>query len=163
MISQSCDLGLTLVNGRRRAAAPNRDEAERWRTVMALTRKQLDEFERLLRQQRQQLVADLLEDVARARDESYADVAGSVTDLGDEALADLLSDLDNAEVARDMRTVRELDAALARIADGSYGSCAECGGDIGLERLRAYPTALRCIRCQEVHEKTHAHPGEPRM
>ena len=130
---------------------------------MALSRKQLEEFEGLIRQRRQDLVTELLEDVARARDESYAELAGSVTDPGDEALADLLSDLDNAEVARDMRTVRELDAALARIADGSYGSCAECGGDIGLERLRAYPTALRCIKCQEVYEKTHAHPGEPRM
>ncbi len=130
---------------------------------MALTRKQLEEFERLLRQRREQLVAEMLEDVARARDESYADLAGSVTDLGDEALADLLSDLDNAEIDRDMRTARELNAALARIADGSYGSCAECGGDIGLERLRAYPTAVRCIKCQEVYEKTHVHPGEPRL
>ena len=130
---------------------------------MALKRNQLEEFERLIRQRRQQVVTELLEDVARARDESYADVAGSVTDLGDEALADLLSDLDNAEVARDMRTVRELDAALARIADGSYGACADCEGDIGLERLRAYPTAMRCIKCQEVYEKTHAHAGEPRM
>ena len=126
---------------------------------MALTRNQIDEFERLIKERRQQLVTELLEDVARARDESYADVAGSVTDLGDEALADLLSDLDNAEVARDMRTVRELEAALARIADGSYGSCAECDGEIGLERLRAYPTAMRCIKCQEVYEKTYAHPG----
>ena len=130
---------------------------------MALTRKQLNEFELLITQRRKQLVAELLEDVARARDESYADVAGAVTDLGDEALADLLSDLDNAEVARDMRTVRELDATQARIADGSYGTCAECGGEIGLERLHAYPTAMRCIKCQEVYEKTHAHAGEPRL
>jgi RNA polymerase-binding protein DksA len=130
---------------------------------MALTRKQLNEFEVLITQRRKQLVTDLLEDVARARDESYADVAGGVTDLGDEALADLLSDLDNAEVARDMRIVRELDAALGRIADGSYGTCVECEGEIGLERLRVYPTAMRCIKCQEVYEKTHAHPGEPRM
>ena len=130
---------------------------------MALTRKQLEEFEGLLRQRRKDLVAELLQDVARARDESYADVAGSVTDLWDEALADLLADMDNAEIARDMRTVRELDAALARIADGSYGSCADCGGDIDLERLRAYPTAMRCIKCQEGYEKTHAHPGEPRL
>ncbi|MGA7985007.1 MAG: TraR/DksA family transcriptional regulator [Burkholderiales bacterium] len=130
---------------------------------MALTRKQIEEFEGLLKQRRQDLVAELLEDVARTRDESYADVAGDVTDLGDEALADLLSDLDNAEVARDMRTVRELDAALARIAGGSYGTCADCEGEIGLERLRAYPTAVRCLKCQEVYEKTHAHPGEPRL
>ncbi|MGA8006261.1 MAG: TraR/DksA C4-type zinc finger protein [Burkholderiales bacterium] len=130
---------------------------------MALTRKQLEEFEALLRQRHKDLVAELLEDVARARDESYADVAGGVTDLGDEALADLLSDLDNAEVERDMRMVRELDAALARIADGTYGTCADCEGEIGLERLRAYPTAMRCIKCQEVYEKTHAHAGEPRL
>lgn len=130
---------------------------------MPLTRKQLEEFEGLLRQRRRQLVTELLEDVARARDESFADVAGQVTDPGDEAIADLLSDLDNAEVARDMRTVRDLEAAIARIVDASYGICADCGDDIGLQRLRAYPTALRCIKCQEVHEKTFAHRGEPRL
>ena len=130
---------------------------------MALTRNQLEEFERLVRQRRQDLVTELLEDVARARDESFAEVAGSVTDLGDEALADLVADLDNAEISRDMRIVRELDAALARIADGSYGTCADCEGEIGLERLRAYPAAVRCIKCQEVFEKTHAHAGEPRL
>jgi DnaK suppressor protein len=130
---------------------------------MTLIAKQMEEFGRLIRRRREQLVSELLEDVARSRDESYASVAGQVTDLGDEALADLLSDLDNAEVARDMREIRALDAALARVADGSYGDCADCGGDIGVERLRAYPTAERCIRCQEVHEKTFAHPGEPRL
>jgi len=130
---------------------------------MALTRNQLEEFERLVRQRRQDLVTELLEDVARARDESFAEVAGSVTDLGDEALADLVADLDNAEISRDMRIVRELDAALARIADGSYGTCADCEGEIGPERLRAYPAAMRCIKCQEVFEKTHAHAGEPRL
>jgi DnaK suppressor protein len=146
-----------------RAAAPNLDEREQRRTHMPLTGTQLKEFEELITQRRKQLVTELLEDVARARDETFAAVAGSVTDPGDEALADLLSDLDNAEVARDMRTVRDLDAALARIADGGYGTCADCGGEVGLERLRAYPTALRCIKCQEVYEKTHAHPGEPRL
>ena len=130
---------------------------------MTLIAKQMEEFGRLIRQRREQLVSELLEDVARSRDESYASVAGQVTDLGDEALADLLSDLDNAEVARDMREIRALDAALARVADGSYGECADCGSEIGLERLRAYPTALRCIKCQEVYEKTHAHPAEPRL
>jgi RNA polymerase-binding protein DksA len=163
MISHPRAKGLTLIKGRGRAAAPNLHECNGWRRQMPLTRKQLEEFEGLLRQRRQDLVTELLEDVARARDESFADVAGSVTDPGDEAIADLLSDLDNAEVARDMRTVRDLEAALARIADGSYGTCADCGEDIGLQRLRAYPTALRCIKCQEVHEKTYVHPGEPRL
>ncbi|MDL5350049.1 TraR/DksA family transcriptional regulator [Microbacterium sp. zg-YB36] len=41
----------------------------------------------------------------------------------------------------------ELDAALARTADGTYGVCVSCGAAIPLERLRARPTADRCIAC----------------
>ena len=38
-------------------------------------------------------------------------------------------------------------AALARIAEGSYGTCARCGADIPEARLRAMPTATRCVKC----------------
>jgi len=130
---------------------------------MEPTEKLKQEFRKLVRTRREQLLSELREDVERSRDESFAGLAGPVTDLGDEALADLLADLDNAEVSRDLREIRALDAALARLDDGSYGVCIDCGGEIGPERLRAYPTAERCIRCQEVHEKTFAHPGEPRL
>jgi DnaK suppressor protein len=121
------------------------------------------EFERLIGERRAALAAELHEDVERSREEDYANLAGPVTDSGDQASADLLADLDNAEVSRDLRRLRELDAALARLEDGSFGSCAECGGEIGLERLRAYPTALRCVDCQRVYEKTHSHPAEPKL
>jgi RNA polymerase-binding transcription factor DksA len=43
--------------------------------------------------------------------------------------------------------VAEIDAALARLSDGSYGVCADCGGAIGAERLEARPSAVRCVRC----------------
>ena len=41
----------------------------------------------------------------------------------------------------------EVDAAKARLADGTYGTCEECGGPIGEGRLEARPTARTCIRC----------------
>jgi DnaK suppressor protein len=41
----------------------------------------------------------------------------------------------------------EIDAALERWADGSYGVCARCGQPIGEDRLAARPAALTCIRC----------------
>jgi RNA polymerase-binding transcription factor len=41
----------------------------------------------------------------------------------------------------------EIDAALARIADGTYGSCEVCGGAIGRDRLRALPEVRRCLSC----------------
>jgi len=41
----------------------------------------------------------------------------------------------------------EIDAALARIARGTYGTCEECGGAIGRDRLRALPEVRRCEGC----------------
>ncbi len=38
-------------------------------------------------------------------------------------------------------------AALQRIEDGTYGTCANCGGDINEMRLKALPTATLCINC----------------
>ncbi len=47
-----------------------------------------------------------------------------------------------------LRRIEEIDAALARIADGSYGVCARCRGDIPLERLELRPHAATCVACQ---------------
>lgn len=43
--------------------------------------------------------------------------------------------------------VAELDAAIERQANGTYGRCAVCGADIGAERLAARPSADRCVTC----------------
>jgi DnaK suppressor protein len=50
---------------------------------------------------------------------------------------------------------RELDAvgaALARIARGQYGSCADCAETIPFDRLKAEPWALRCVECETAAE-----------
>jgi DnaK suppressor protein len=43
--------------------------------------------------------------------------------------------------------VADIDAALSRLADGSYGTCQTCGQPIGAERLAARPAARTCIGC----------------
>ncbi|HEU4383275.1 MAG TPA: TraR/DksA C4-type zinc finger protein [Anaeromyxobacteraceae bacterium] len=45
--------------------------------------------------------------------------------------------------------IREIDAALGRIADGLYGTCLACGGPMGLQRLRALPEARYCLSCSD--------------
>ena len=130
---------------------------------MALTPEQRGALVRLIDERRAKLAAELREEVRRARDETFGAVAGPVTDTGDEAVADLLSDLDAAEVSRDLQELRDLEAAQARLADGTYGACVDCGRDIELERLIALPAAARCLACQERHERTYAHPGEPTL
>jgi DnaK suppressor protein len=128
---------------------------------MPLSRAQLQVLERALEDRRRVLDDELRRDAERARADSYREVAGTVTDLGDEALADLITDLDNADLTRDLNELRALNAAIDRMGRGnSYGRCADCGLEIPFERLKAEPAALRCIECQSVHERTHA--GAPR-
>lgn len=54
---------------------------------------------------------------------------------------------------RDAMMVRKISVSLKAIADGDYGFCADCGGEIGYERLHARPTAGRCVPCKEISEK----------
>jgi RNA polymerase-binding transcription factor DksA len=49
-------------------------------------------------------------------------------------------------------TVRQIDAALHRLATGSYGTCETCGDPIALTRLQAVPFATRCVPCQSARE-----------
>lgn len=58
----------------------------------------------------------------------------------------------DAEATRDHDELVAVRAALARMADGSYGECTACGQDIGAERLFAQPAAARCIACQSQTE-----------
>ena len=51
------------------------------------------------------------------------------------------------------RVLGEIDAALKRIDDGTYGSCTNCGGQIPEERLEALPWATLCIECQREQER----------
>jgi RNA polymerase-binding transcription factor DksA len=126
---------------------------------MALTEKQIQELQGAIEQRRTSLIAELRDDVERVRRDRFEDLAGAAPDPGDESVATLIADLGHVDMERDLSELRALEAARARLADGSYGVCAECGGDIGVERLRANPAAVRCVHCQRVHEKTFAGPS----
>jgi len=95
--------------------------------------------------------------------EHHRDLAGMVSDVGDESVANLLADLDATFIDRHVRDLREVEGARSRLAAGSYGVCARCGQGIGYERLAVYPTAVRCFACEAQHEKTHAHEGTPTL
>jgi DnaK suppressor protein len=95
-----------------------------------------------------QEVTAALQDIGKAG----AGLAGQVHDLKDESLAEMLTDMRLADMHRDIRELRDVDAALARMQTGNYGICVDCGETIPLPRLKAYPTAKRCSACQELHE-----------
>lgn len=130
---------------------------------MPLTPEQLQELKTALTKRREFLEAEAHADAAKAREEVFSQTTGPVADTGDEATADLISDVENAELSRDLQELREIDSALARMAGGSYGACIDCRGEIGLERLRSQPVAVRCFRCQSAYEKKFLQPGKPTL
>jgi DnaK suppressor protein len=58
-----------------------------------------------------------------------------------------------ALLARARDQLAEVDAALHRLAAGSYGRCASCGRPIAAERLAARPTAIACIACASARQR----------
>jgi RNA polymerase-binding transcription factor len=62
-------------------------------------------------------------------------------------------DLAICNVDRDSAVLRQIQAALERVGDGSFGTCVDCESAIGPKRLAAVPWASRCIRCQEAADR----------
>ena len=127
-----------------------------------LTKDQLNHFADVLAERKQRLGEEIRRVLARTSRERYADILAGGDDAGDTSIADLLSVVAFAEVARDAAEVRDIHAAQARIAAGTYGTCIDCGKPIGAKRLEAYPTAKRCIEDQRRREKLRAGPAHPR-
>jgi DnaK suppressor protein len=115
------------------------------------------EFDRRLRERARTLRGEIRDALLRSEHEHHKDLAGMVSDAGDESVANLLADVDVAAVDRDVGELREVESALARVRDGSYGACVDCEGEIGFARLNANPSAARCVACQTRRERASAH------
>ncbi len=128
-----------------------------------LTENQVHEFKKILDKRFFELREEVRQELLRTDDQTYIELAGQVHDLGEASVADLLVDLQFAEIDKHIREIRDIDAALMRIAAGKYGVCTDCKTGIEVERLRAYPTAWRCHRCQVSHEHNYPGSGGPSM
>jgi DnaK suppressor protein len=114
----------------------------------------MDEFYqrmgRLLNQRRNEILQAL-----RAEDKEFQETisAGDLTDPGDIASNDLERLTLDAIGAQNSLALTKIDAALARIENGNYGVCANCGKMISKDRLEVIPEAVFCIDCQSKAER----------
>ncbi|MEZ5776585.1 MAG: RNA polymerase-binding protein DksA [Hyphomicrobiaceae bacterium] len=75
------------------------------------------------------------------------------SDLTDRASSETDKAIELRARDRQRKLIAKIDAALERIADGSYGYCEETGEPIGLRRLDARPIATLSVEAQERHER----------
>ena len=128
-----------------------------------LKHSQIAHLDRALDSRARELREEIRELLLQSDEEHHRDLAGMVSDEGDESVANMLADLDAAFIDRHVRELREVESARRRLAAGTYGMCIQCGQGIDFERLAAYPTATRCFACEAQHEKTYAHEGTPTL
>lgn len=132
--------------------------------MAALTPSQLEQLVQKLKSQYQNLLAEVREELEHAGDQQRIELLNREPgDSGDESLANALADFNVTMLDRQVHEIRDIEAAFQRIKRDEYGVCSDCGDDIEFTRLQAYPTAKRCITCQQQREKLYAYGGRPKM
>ena len=116
------------------------------------------EFRALLEQERQR-IADAIEYLASENPGNMQDELGELggrgadNHLGDMATVTFDRELDEGLEEGAQQTLEQIDRALVRIDNGTYGICERCGGPVGDERLRARPWATLCIEDQRLADR----------
>ncbi len=128
-----------------------------------LTENQKHDFKMILDDRFYELREEIRLELLDSDDQTHIHLAGRVHDRGEESVANLLVDIQLANIDRHIQEIRDIDAALMRIATANYGVCIDCEDSIADDRLGAYPTAKRCQPCQSAYENVHAGPGRPTL
>jgi DnaK suppressor protein len=114
-----------------------------------MDKKRLKQYEAKLVERRNQLLnmVERTEDYGREADREVSQ------DPADKASNSYTKELLFSQSTTERNTLRLIEEALARIQDGSFGECVNCGEEIQPKRLDAIPWTPHCIRCQELVEQ----------
>jgi DnaK suppressor protein len=110
------------------------------------------ELRRILEDRRRELSAQLQHKIRNVRAEGPADLAQGVVDAEEASVSDIQEDIEIALLQMKSETLNRINEAVARLEEGTYGNCYECGEEISEARLRALPFAVRCIDCEQERE-----------
>ena len=112
-----------------------------------------NELNRMLLDRRREIQAEVQGRMRDVRTEgAWGGKLNEVLDAVESSEADIQEDLEFALIQMKSETLTKIDDALARLEQGDYGNCFECGEEIAEKRLRALPFAVRCKDCEEAKE-----------
>ncbi len=122
-----------------------------------MTKEILDELKEKLKKQKEVLEKELSgfakkdENLKGDWDTKYPKANGATGSAALEDAADQVEAYANLlPVEHDMELrLQDIDAALEKIKKGNYGKCDKCGKDIDIERLKVYPEARFCVKCEK--------------
>ena len=111
------------------------------------------ELKKMLSDRRRELQAEVQGKMRDVRAEgAWGGKQSEVFDAVESSEADIQDELEFALIQMKSETLNKIIDALARLEQGDYGNCFECGEEIAQKRLRALPFAVRCKDCEEARE-----------
>lgn len=114
-----------------------------------MQKKELKQMENLLLNKKSILLREVEERFKKYRDANN----GKLTDIAEIASSVLNGDLEMLVAGEDIRELKQIEDALARIRAGHYGICEQCSRPIKKARLKAIPFATLCVSCKEEEER----------
>ena len=110
-----------------------------------------DELKTMLDERRRDILQEVQGRIRGVRAEG-ADRPAREHGPGETSEVDIQEDIEFALIQMKAETLNKINEALARLDEGRYGLCFECGDEIAEARLRALPFAVRCKDCEEERE-----------
>jgi DnaK suppressor protein len=108
----------------------------------------VEKLRRVLKQGREALY----ERVKSSRRDSNLEALSTPGDAMDVAKSLADAEINASIIERAEEQLAQIDSALARLDDGRYGICLECGEEISIERLQAIPSAIYCVACKDARQ-----------
>jgi DnaK suppressor protein len=110
------------------------------------------ELKRILEERRREILTQVQVKMRDVRAEGASGETAGVLDAAESSESDIQDDIEFALIQMKSETLHKIEEALARLEEGTYGNCFECGDEISERRLRALPFAVRCKDCEEARE-----------
>jgi RNA polymerase-binding transcription factor len=117
--------------------------------AVRMSKKEMEKYRRLLEEKK----ATLSVDIAKTRSAEEETSEELTQDIADKAVSSYTREFLYSLTDGERSTLLQIDDAIARIDDGSYGFCINCGQPMAEKRLTAVPWAPYCVECQELSEK----------
>jgi DnaK suppressor protein len=117
-----------------------------------MNKSRYEDLKQMLEERKRQMLSQVHEKIRDVRSENVSGKVNNVLDPGESSEAGIQEDIEFALIQMKAETLNKINEALARLEEGAYGNCFECGEEISQPRLRALPFAVRCIECEEARE-----------
>ena len=113
----------------------------------------LRDLKKYLISKKENILREAKEEIAKYISGENKQLVDTAVDDGDWALVDISEDINLQRLSSHRKLLHNIDEAIRKITDGTYGICEECGEEISEKRLLVLPTATLCIDCQENKEQ----------